>query len=379
MLVEATSVKTVADRVFNLLKGYGFQIDTYNKAGEVVGDPADAIRFFVEDPNLLVTLNVPREEIRLSISGNTDQTDTLRKQLDEIAKDYLMMLDFRVFGKTLKPSSEAINIRRDEDMKEQNELRRLAGLPLKEERTVVGCNDDQSLYIFLNNGMVDLGKTEEAIASKLHELGDVIDFDDMYYSSSMDFAKECGFKNDDAAKDLMDKAIELYGEMRSGAVREDEGDESLEDNLKSTVESYKRRISDYHEEVAELEKDPEYQNADEDMKDELLYDYVDGENINDLEDKLEHFEGALKDHQENGTTHWWQSEFVNPDTIVRDEIAQEMSEMGAWKGDLEEAVEEAEETQEDCIRKTLEKEGGAAGLGALEDAVSYTHLRAHET
>ena len=51
----ATSVKTVADRVFNLLKGYGFQIDTYNKEGEVVGDPGDAIRFFVEDPNLLVT------------------------------------------------------------------------------------------------------------------------------------------------------------------------------------------------------------------------------------------------------------------------------------------------------------------------------------
>ena len=368
MLVEATSVKTVADRVFNLLKGYGFQIDTYNKAGEVVGDPADAIRFFVEDPNLLVTLNVPREEIRLSISGNTDQTDTLRKQLDEIAKDYLMMLDFRVFGKTLKPSSEAINIRRDEDMKEQNELRRLAGLPLKEERTVVGCNDDQSLYIFLNNGMVDLGKTEEAIASKLHELGDVIDFDDMYYSSSMDFAKECGFKDDDGAKDLMDKAVELYGEMRSGAVREDEGDESLEDNLKSKVEGYKLKIKDYHEDFAELEKDPEYQNADEDMKDELLYDYVDGENINDLEDKLEHFEGALADHQKNGTTHWWQSEFVSTDTLVRDEIAQEMSEMGAWKGDLEEAVEEAEETQEDCIRKTLEKEGGAAGLGALEDA-----------
>ena len=130
--------------------------------------------------------------------------------------------------------------------------------------------------------MVDLGKTEEAIASKLHELGDVIDFDDMYYSSSMDFAKECGFKNDDAAKDLMDKAIELYGEMRSGAVREDEGDESLEDNLKSKVEGYKLRIKDYHEDFAELEKDPEYQNADEDMKDELLYDYMDGENINDL-------------------------------------------------------------------------------------------------
>ena len=223
MLLEATSIKTVADRVFNLLKGYGFQIDTYNMEGEVVGDPADAIRFFVEDPNLLVTLNVPKEEIRLSISDNSDQTDTLRKQLDEIAKDYLMMLDFRVFGKTLKPSSEAINIRRDEDMKEHNRMRKLAGLqPINEDRTVVGCNDDQSLYIFIGNDMVDLGKTEEAIASKLHELGGKVDFDDMFYSSSMDFAKECGFKNDDAAKKLMDKAIDLYSEMERGAVRDTE-------------------------------------------------------------------------------------------------------------------------------------------------------------
>ena len=215
MLVEATSVKTVADRVFNLLKGYGFQIDTYNKMGEVVGDPADAIRFFVEDPNLLVTLNVPKEEIRLSISDNTDQTDTLRKQLSEIAKDYLMMLDFRVFGKTLKPSSEAINISRESDMKEQNELRKLAGLePINEDRTVVGCKDGKELYIFLGNEQIDLGQSEEEVASKLLSLGDKVDFDDMFYSSSMDFARECGFASNDGAKKLMDKAIDLMMDMK---------------------------------------------------------------------------------------------------------------------------------------------------------------------
>ena len=211
MLVEATSVKTVADRVFNLLKGYGFQIDTYNKEGEVVGDPADAIRFFVEDPNLLVTLNVPTEEIRLSISDNTDQTDTLRKQLSEIAKDYLMMLDFRVFGKTLKPSSEAINISREADMKEQNRMRKLAGLEtIKEDRTVVGCNDDQSLYMFLGNEQINLGKTPQEIGAKLKELKP--DFSDMYYSSSMDFATECGFENDDSAKELMDASIKAMND-----------------------------------------------------------------------------------------------------------------------------------------------------------------------
>ena len=128
----AISIKTVADKTYNLLKGYGYQIDTFNKVGEVVGDPADAIRFFVEDPNLLVTLNVPDEEIRLSISKNTEETDKLRKQLENLSKDYLMNLDFRVFGRTLKPSSESTDVAKETNMKETNELRKLAGLPLEE-------------------------------------------------------------------------------------------------------------------------------------------------------------------------------------------------------------------------------------------------------
>ena len=50
----AISVNTVADRIFNLLKGYGYAVDKFDKNGDVVGDPAEAIRFFVEDPNLNV-------------------------------------------------------------------------------------------------------------------------------------------------------------------------------------------------------------------------------------------------------------------------------------------------------------------------------------
>tara|TARA_B100001939_G_scaffold340905_1_gene349747 strand:- start:412 stop:2037 length:1626 start_codon:yes stop_codon:yes gene_type:complete len=126
----AISVKTVADKVFNLLKGYGYEVDTFDKVGEVVGDPAEAIRFFVEDPNLLVTLNVPKEEIRLSVTENSGDTDTLRSQLSNIARDHLMTLDFRLFGKTLKPASDSVNVAKENSMKETNELRKLAGLPL---------------------------------------------------------------------------------------------------------------------------------------------------------------------------------------------------------------------------------------------------------
>ena len=48
-------------------------------------------------------------------------------------------------------------------------------------------------------------------------MGDRIDFDDMYWTvPSMDFASECGFfPNDDPkAKELMDKAIDTYAEIK---------------------------------------------------------------------------------------------------------------------------------------------------------------------
>ena len=130
----AISVKTVADKVFNLLKGYGYAVDTFDKEGKVVGDPAEAIRFYVEEPDLLVTLNVPEEQIKFSVSNNTEETDILRKQLKQLAQSYLMNLDFRVFGKTIKPISDKINIAKvskETDMKETNELRKLAGLEVE--------------------------------------------------------------------------------------------------------------------------------------------------------------------------------------------------------------------------------------------------------
>ena len=114
----AISINTVADKIYGLLKGYNFSVDTFDKSGETVGNPQDAVRFYVEDPNLLVTINTKTEEIGLSVSENTDQTDKLRKQLSNLAKTYLMTTDFRVFGKKLEPSSEGVKIKKENDMAE---------------------------------------------------------------------------------------------------------------------------------------------------------------------------------------------------------------------------------------------------------------------
>jgi hypothetical protein len=51
------------------------------------------------------------------------------------------------------------------------------------------------------------GNTAEQIANALTRVGTE---DSIYHSSSMDFASEDGFKNDDEAWDLWESAVDLY-------------------------------------------------------------------------------------------------------------------------------------------------------------------------
>ncbi|MDA9225470.1 hypothetical protein N9O93_02150, partial [bacterium] len=116
-------------------------------------------------------------------------------------------------------------------------------------------------------------------------------------------------------------------------------EEDLESELKTAIQAHQMDIDEYQEKRAEVEADPEFQQADDNEKSDWMWDATDGVDVVDKQDKIEFFKSALEDHQKNGTTHWWQSAFNNMDTAVRDEIAQELRDMDAWQGDIEEAVE----------------------------------------
>ena len=229
----AVSIKTVADKVFNLLKGYGFEIDIYDKEGNIVGDPADAIRFYVDEPDLLITLNVPTEQIRFSVSKNTEQTDQLRDQLKKVAKSYLMSLDFRVFGKTLKPSSDKIDIAKvskETNMKETNELRKLAGLPLEE---VVEEDDMDSFKGSTKDGHKYRAVADDMGASQYLKVfyGDG-KFFRIYYDSNIVGGEAGGYDHTSVAPETNDpKAEEVFANLPDDFFKKygSEGETGLED------------------------------------------------------------------------------------------------------------------------------------------------------
>jgi hypothetical protein len=128
-------------------------------------------------------------------------------------------------------------------------------------------------------------------------------------------------------------------DVEKGKLKEEE---SLEEKLKSIIRMYEYQIEEYEKNAKEFVKD-HGELDDSEEKQDIFMDYVMDVNLEDTEDKLEAFKEALHDHQNHGTTHWWQSEIGGElDTAVRDEIAMYLKEIGAWKGDLEEAVEEDE-------------------------------------
>ena len=126
----ATNFKDISEKVFNLLKGHGFDLKTFDKDGKIVLDPQEGTRFVCDEPNVLVRVDDLEKEI--SMQTSEDFADhNLRNLLKELAQDSLLSFDFRVFDKQLKPKGEEIDVarRQETNMNEElNKLRRLSGL-----------------------------------------------------------------------------------------------------------------------------------------------------------------------------------------------------------------------------------------------------------
>ena len=61
----AVNTEVVSEKIFNLLKGKGYVVKSFNKNGELVTDPQEATRFAVAEPNFL------RRESQNSRSAST--------------------------------------------------------------------------------------------------------------------------------------------------------------------------------------------------------------------------------------------------------------------------------------------------------------------
>ena len=108
----AVNHSAVAEKVLNLLKGYGLVVKSFDTEGKLQIDPQEATRFVVADPNMLIRIDQSSDTLMYATGSNIDEQtdDQLRGMLKDLANDYLMSFDYRKFNKTIKAKAEKIDI-----------------------------------------------------------------------------------------------------------------------------------------------------------------------------------------------------------------------------------------------------------------------------
>ena len=99
---------TLAGKIFSLLKGNGLQIKIFDEEGAETTDPTVGRRFFVANPNIMVTIDEDNNSIQFSKGATVDNSiDGLQKNIRKIADEFLMNSDIKVFGKQIQPRDYA--------------------------------------------------------------------------------------------------------------------------------------------------------------------------------------------------------------------------------------------------------------------------------
>lgn len=98
----------LAGKVFALLKGNGLQVKIFDDQGAETTDPTTGRRFFVVDPNIMVTIDEDSNSIEFSKGSSVDDSiNGLQKNIRKIADEFLMNSNIKVFGKQIQPRDYA--------------------------------------------------------------------------------------------------------------------------------------------------------------------------------------------------------------------------------------------------------------------------------
>lgn len=104
----------VGDRVFQVLKGYGYSLQMFDEEGNKTYDPTQGRFFYAKPDQLMVAIHDEGEysSIRLYVSENSDidQLQKLINQLRQTATRYNLSWTLRKFGHDIAPKDFAYMI-----------------------------------------------------------------------------------------------------------------------------------------------------------------------------------------------------------------------------------------------------------------------------
>ena len=112
----------VAEKIFAIIKGFGYDLSMFTIDGMDTSIPSDGRRFYVKKPNFMVTLDEETDEIKINKNSRVtlEEIESVMKQLKNLAKQNLLNTQVKVFGKEITPKDFAYQAKKFKDAAMEN-------------------------------------------------------------------------------------------------------------------------------------------------------------------------------------------------------------------------------------------------------------------
>ena len=111
----------LGNNIFDFLKGKGVPISISDANDEDTLDPEEGVRFYSNDPNIMVTIDKENNELKLSKSKHVedDRMDSIHKGVQKLAQNHMFSFDYKIFGKSIKPKHSSYKAKVNKMKQEQ--------------------------------------------------------------------------------------------------------------------------------------------------------------------------------------------------------------------------------------------------------------------
>ena len=101
-------LNNLSEKIFSLLKGNGLQVKIFDEAGAETTDPSLGRRFFIVNPNIMVTIDEDDNTVEFSKGKDVDESILgIQKNVRKLADQFMMNSKIKVFGKSIQPKDYA--------------------------------------------------------------------------------------------------------------------------------------------------------------------------------------------------------------------------------------------------------------------------------
>ena len=116
----AVNYSTIAEKIMRYIQGNGLSLKMFDSEnGKSVSNPDDARFFYIDEPNMMVSIDESSKEVKLHFGEGVDidkpKAEKIMNSLKNLSREYMLDFDVRSFGKHIEPKNYAYKLEKNKE------------------------------------------------------------------------------------------------------------------------------------------------------------------------------------------------------------------------------------------------------------------------